>query len=227
MLHLASIVLLAFAVSLDSFGVGLNYGLRRIKLPKASIAIIALCSGIMMLISMLLGSLIVPIIPEHYGKWAGGAILIVIGAWAVLQMLLRSNEDGADGAQAISEASATEHHDPKRVWRMELRSLGIVIEILRTPSSADMDRSGSISPGEAALLGTALSLDAFGAGIGAAFLGLSPWMTSGIIAIFCASFLWLGICAGIIASRISWVRKITLLPGFILIALGLVKILQL
>jgi len=227
MLHLASIVLLAFAVSLDSFGVGLNYGLRQIRLPKASIAIIALCSGIMMLAAMLLGNLIMPLIPERYVKWTGGAILIIIGAWAVLQMLLRRDEDGEGDAMAgTGVASASEAGGPKRVWRMEVRSLGIVIEILRTPSSADMDRSGTISPGEAALLGTALSLDAFGAGVGAAFIGLSPWITSGVIATFGAIFLKLGIHAGTLAAGISWVRKITLLPGIILIVLGLAKILQ-
>jgi len=227
MLHLASIVLLAFAVSLDSFGVGLNYGLRQIRLPKASIAIIALCSGIMMLAAMLLGNLIMSLIPERYVKWAGGAILIVIGVWAVLQMLLKRSEDGeGESVAATSAAPASASCDPKRVWRMELRSLGIVIEILRTPSSADVDRSGTITPSEAALLGTALSLDAFGAGIGAAFIGLPPWITSGVIAIFCAIFLKLGISAGTLAAGVSWVRKLTILPGIILIVLGLAKILH-
>ena len=40
-----SVLLLALAVSLDSFGAGLNYGLRNIKIPIGSILIIALCSG--------------------------------------------------------------------------------------------------------------------------------------------------------------------------------------
>jgi len=250
MLQTASIVLLAFAVSLDSFGVGLNYGLRQIKIPRISIAIIALCSGLMMLVAMLLGSLIMPLVPEQIVRWTGGAILIFIGLWAVLQMLLRRKENGDDriGATAVGDTGDRSEGDsgaaqgpittdarvvqdfaacdPKRVWRVELRSLGIVIEILRTPSSADMDRSGTISPGEAALLGTALSLDAFGAGIGAAFIGMSPWFTSGVIAIFCAIFLRLGIGVGTAAAGISWVRRLTLLPGFILIALGLAKILQ-
>ena len=40
--------------------------------------------------------------------------------------------------------------------------------------SADIDKSGVINGIEAVLLGFALSIDAFGAGIGAAILGFSP-----------------------------------------------------
>ncbi|MDI5788515.1 hypothetical protein PO124_09275 [Bacillus licheniformis] len=52
-----------------------------------------------------------------------------------------------------------------------MKSLGIVIHILRKPTSADIDKSGIITGIEAFLLGFALSIDAFGAGIGAAALG--------------------------------------------------------
>ena len=59
----------------------------------------------------------------------------------------------------------------RMVFTLELRKLGVVIQILRSPSKADMDNSGSISTQEAMWLGIALSLDAFGAGLGAALLG--------------------------------------------------------
>ncbi|WP_372636321.1 manganese efflux pump, partial [Cohnella sp.] len=46
-----SLLLLALAVSLDGFGVGVTYGLRGIRVPWVSIAIIAACSGLMLFIS--------------------------------------------------------------------------------------------------------------------------------------------------------------------------------
>lgn len=231
MLPYVSIVLLAFAVSLDSFGVGLNYGLRRIKIPKTSILIIAGFSGMMMFVSMLLGAWIAPILPEQYASWTGGAILIIIGCWAFIQM--RRQKDQGEEKHGYTRSRTSEHDvkpvrnlDPKRVLHLEFRRLGIVIEILRTPSTADIDRSGTISSGEAVLLGTALALDAFGAGIGAAFIGLTPWLTAPMIAIFCAIFLWLGYGAGQVASHIVWLRKLSFLPSVILIVLGLSKLLQ-
>jgi len=221
-----SIMLLAFAVSLDSFSVGLNYGLRRILVPKASILIIACCSGFMILVSMLLGAMLLPLIPERYAGWAGGIILILIGLWACIQMWRQQRVKDNSANRMMVETTAPATPLPKRVFHLEFRRLGIVIEILRKPAHADMDRSGTISAGEAALLGAALSLDAFGAGIGAAWISLSPWMTAPMIAIFCAIFLQLGIHAGSLAARAAWVRRLTFLPGLILIMLGLSRLLQ-
>ncbi|MFZ5824210.1 MAG: sporulation membrane protein YtaF, partial [Bacillota bacterium] len=59
-------------------------------------------------------------------------------------------------------------------WRVKLGSIGIVIEILREPGAADMDRSGHINPMEAVFLGVALALDSTAAGLGAAMAGFSP-----------------------------------------------------
>ncbi|GFR38065.1 sporulation membrane protein YtaF [Insulibacter thermoxylanivorax] len=240
MLPYVSIILLACAVSLDSFGVGLNYGMRQIKIPGASILIIGCCSGLMILLSMLLGGLLIPYIPERYAGWIGGMILICIGLWAFVQIWRQRRCQGNDRDDNLAfedgelpecstesaELSLPESLEPRKVLHLELRRLGIVIEILRTPSSADRDRSGTISPGEAALLGTALSLDAFGAGIGAVFIGLSPWLTASVIAVFSSVFLRLGIDTGNLASHIAWLGRLTFLPGIILIVLGLSKLLQ-
>ena len=53
--HMVSLLALALAVSLDGFGVGVTYGLRGIRIPLASIAIIAVCSGAVIWLSMLAG----------------------------------------------------------------------------------------------------------------------------------------------------------------------------
>ena len=53
-----SIILLALAVSLDSFSVGFTYGLRKMRIPFKSIAIIACCSAMTLTIAMLLGHLL-------------------------------------------------------------------------------------------------------------------------------------------------------------------------
>jgi len=110
------------------------------------------------------------------------------------------------------------------VLRLEIRSFGLVIEILKHPAAADVDRSGTISPGEAAVLGVALSLDAFGAGLGAALIGLSPWVTPAAIGFSSGFFLMAGLTAGARMSGFAWMRRLIFLPGMILIAMGILKL---
>ena len=62
----------------------------------------------------------------------------------------------------------------KIIFNFEIKSLGVVISILQKPTDVDFDKSGTINGVEALVLGIALSLDAFGAGIGAAMIGISP-----------------------------------------------------
>lgn len=218
MLPMLSVVILAVAVSLDSFGVGMNYGLRRISIPFLSILIIAICSGTIMLLSMSLGSLLLPVIPSGLAGAIGGTILIVIGIWAFIQML--SSRSSNPSVDQEGEAST----EKRTILYLELRRLGLVIEILRAPSKADVDRSGTISASEAALLGAALSLDAFGAGIGASFIGLSAWLTAPFIALFCGIFLFSGIRIGALFGKKAWMQRLSFLPGSILIMIGIMKL---
>ena len=49
------------------------------------------------------------------------------------------------------------------IFNFEIKSLGVVINILQKPTEVDFDNSGTINGVEALVLGIALSLDAFGA----------------------------------------------------------------
>jgi putative sporulation protein YtaF len=230
--HLASISLLAFAVSLDGFGVGITYGIRKIKIPVSSIFIIALCSGLIILFSMMVGVAMTGWLSPHGASMIGAGILIVIGSWALYRFITSGDSESSE--QMIGAASGTVETmnaastaaPPERieVLTLELRIFGIMIQILRTPSIADVDRSGTISTGEAFLLGMALSLDAFGAGIGAALVGFPPFLTAVLIAVSSGLFLWMGTRVGFWASGWRWVRQLSMLPGVILIAMGIFKL---
>lgn len=211
---IVTFLLLTLAVSLDGFGVGIMYGMRRIKVPLISIMIISLCSGLVIAASMYLGQFLLQAMTPEVAKRIGAFILIGIGVWAIVQLLLQKSNHVAP--------SKTEN---KRVFYFEIKRLGLVIQILRTPVKADMDRSGIISATEATLLGIALSFDAFGAGIGAALIGFSPLWTSLCIAISSGIFIVLGLKTGVIFANINWLRKVSILPGFILIVMGIMKLL--
>lgn len=111
----------------------------------------------------------------------------------------------------------------KTLLNLEVKSLGIVIHILKKPTSADIDQSGTINGVEALLLGIALSIDAFGAGLGAAILGFSPVMMSVTVGLMSSLFVSLGINAGHLLSRWNWIDKMTFLPGVLLIIIGIWK----
>ncbi|TVX98050.1 sporulation membrane protein YtaF [Cohnella terricola] len=229
MAPVASLLLLAFAVSLDGFGVGITYGVRKIKIPVSSVMIISACSGFIILMSMMVGVAMSRWIPPQGASAVGAFILIGIGSTALLQFI-RGGERGERPQRSVHEDSGAESGtmdsaSDAPVLKMELKIFGFIIQILRTPSAADMDRSGTISPKEAFLLGTALSLDAFGAGIGAALVGFPPFTTAILIAGSSGLFLWTGTKFGLWASRWRWVKQLTMLPGIILIAMGLFKLL--
>ncbi|MEF3307535.1 MntP/YtaF family protein [Paenibacillus sp. GYB004] len=249
MLPFLSLAFLALAVSLDGFGVGVMYGLRKIRIPLLSIAIISVCSGFVIFASMQIGAFAARYLPPAFAKATGAVILIGIGIWAIIQMWRQRQDSGQDsltpatvdprtvrmgaGAPAVSlqaEAEQTQAQDQadeggiRTVLRIEMKRIGLVIEILRTPSLADVDRSGYISSSEAVLLGVALSLDAFGAGIGAAFIGFAPVLTAAVIAVASGLFITLGLRVGLTFADTRWLQRLAVLPGCILIAMGIMKL---
>jgi putative sporulation protein YtaF len=211
MFQSVSLILLALAVSLDSFSVGLTYGLRKMHIPIRSVIIIAICSATTLMVAMGVGNLITLFLSPAIAESIGGIVLVGIGAWVLYQFFKPSKKDSS-----IKEE--------KMIVKLEIKSLGVVIHILRKPMAADFDQSGTITGIEALLLGVALSLDAFGAGIGAALLGYSPLMMAVAVALMSSLFLTFGIKFGQLFSKVKWVQKCSFLPGILLIMLGIFKL---
>ena len=220
-----SMLALALAVSLDGLSAGMMYGIRKIRIPALSIAIVSGLSAFVLFGSMAVGDLFVGWLPERAAQWTGAGILIAIGIWALVQMALTSRRESEAEPHADDALSAETVAEEKTLLQWEIRQLGLIIRIWRTPSMADMDRSGVISASEAVLLGIALSLDSLGAGIGAALIGFPPVETSLLIGAACGACIAVGVKLGFFLSGWRWIGKLTLLPGCILIVMGLMKLL--
>ncbi|WP_339242985.1 MntP/YtaF family protein [Paenibacillus sp. FSL R5-0517] len=255
--HFISLLALALALSLDGFGVGITYGLRRTKIPLLSIAVISICSGLVIALSMQVGVLLSHVVSPDIASIVGAVILIGIGAWSLLQLIRKQGKEQLETGNGTDEGteetnvnamgnvqvtlpdskgrnqvlaldleqSASGGSLERMVFTLELRKLGVVIQILRSPSKADMDNSGSISAQEAMWLGIALSLDAFGAGLGAALLGFPTLWTALIIALFSGAFLSLGMKVGLRFSALRWMRRLSVLPALLLMIMGIMKLL--
>ena len=206
-----SIILLALAVSLDSFSVGFTYGLRKMRIPFKSIVIIACCSAMTLTIAMSIGHLLQQFLSPVFAEKMGGIILIILGVWVIYQFF-----------RSEKEKDILPHE--KVIINLEIKSLGLVIHILKKPMSADFDKSGTITGVEAIMLGLALSLDAFGAGIGAVMLGFSPGYLALAVALLSSLLVFLGIKLGSYLSQITWLQNFSFLPGILLIIIGVWKI---
>jgi len=211
MVHTLSLVLLALAVSLDSFSVGFTYGLRKMRIPFKSIAIIACCSAMTLMLAMLMGHLLEQFMSPEVAEKMGGIILIVLGVWVIYQFF-----------RPEKEKDILPHE--KVIINFEIKSLGIVINILKKPMVADFDKSGTITGVEAFMLGIALSLDAFGAGIGAVMLGFSPVYLALAVAVLSSGLVFFGMKLGTSLTQNVWLQKFSFIPGIVLIIIGLLKI---
>lgn len=210
MSQLWGMLLLTVALCLDGFGVGVSYGMRRIGIPLPSLLVICLTSAAAMGATMVFGRVLGGFFPAAAARQAGAFVLIAVGFWLFLQPWF----------QKVIKNGAQEQ---KLLFRIPIPPLGVVIQIMREPVVADLDRSGEISLRESALLGAALAMDAFGAGFGAALAGTSLWICP-LMALVKLVLVRTGQELGKRCSRTFFGDRAAYLPGLIIIALGLLEL---
>lgn len=203
MLFYTGLIFLVIAVSLDGFGVGISYGMRKIHVPLVALLIIMLCSGIVVFLSMTIGNILSALITARGAEIFGGMILVALGIFS-LWNIYRTSPNAKKVDQATPGNKFTN-----------------IKTVFKTPDKADLDYSGTISANEALLLGFALALDAFGAGFGASMLGYSPVLTPLLIAIMSGLFLYSGIRIGLYLSTKKKLQQMKLIPPLLLILLGI------
>lgn len=198
MIEIFSLSILTFVVSVDSFGAGLAYGLRKLQLPFLFLLLISVCSGTSIFIGGMIAGTIALYFPPVMTESLGGIILILLGCWSIYQS--RKNkplkEDKKDDL------------------------ISTIVLVMNHPDEADLDKSGTISVKESMLLGVALSLDALAAGVSAQFLALSTLSLSIMVGIMCGIFLLLGMKLGVKLATYKVMQKLSFLPGALFIALG-------
>ena len=116
--------------------------------------------------------------------------------------------------------------EPKNIYTIFIKPLGITVQILKNPDIVDIDKSGVIDIKESLILGFALSIDALVAGIGSSLLGISSWYLPFVIGLFQLLFL----CAGLFFGK-YFKNKINIkgqymsaISGAILIAFSIFKL---
>jgi putative sporulation protein YtaF len=211
-------LVIALALSLDGFGVGMAYGLKKIKIPMGSLAIIAFCSALAMGTSMLFGQLIMPKLTFISPKTLGAAVLIAIGCYQLFRALKERNEPEAVPAMT---AAVAEPDTYRTLMSVKLNMFGLVIQILKTPDAADLDGSGTINIIESFFLGIALALDTFASGMAATMTGVKLYV---ILLVAVMQVLTIGagqLFTGKLPSGV--LAKAKYLPGVVLVLIGSLK----
>ncbi|WP_066639627.1 sporulation membrane protein YtaF [Desulfolucanica intricata] len=216
-MELVTIILFALALNMDALGTGIAYGMRKIILPFSSLLIISLTSVAAIVISMQAGNLLTQIFSPGLAHRLGGAILLCIGIWILVQAIREAPNNKPKPLERVGQIT-------KKVMQIRIRSMGLVIQVLREPTKADFDSSGVITAQEALILGLALSMDAFGAGFAVSMLGFSLILTALVVGIGHIILTYVGLYLGKSVTNTRFGRHFSTLPGCILILLGLFKL---
>ena len=150
---LLELFLLVTAVSADAFAASFAYGVGRIRIPAASVSVIAGIATAVLLLSLLLGGVLRPWLPDGITTGLSFGILFLLGFLKLFDSSLKS--------------FLRRHTTVRREWKVAGFQLRFILNVYADPEEADSDRSHTLSPREAAPLAAALSLDGLAAGFGA------------------------------------------------------------
>ena len=202
-------LVLVTALSVDAFVASFAYGTNQIKIPFRSVAVISgICSAILG-VSLFLGSLVRPFMPEHLAGVLCFSILFLLGIAKLCDSAIKSLIRRSQGIHKKISFSA-----------MHLR---FILDVYANPENADSDCSKSLSAAEAAPLAIALSLDGLAVGFGAALSEAAPLrvvlfsLVANVIAV-CAGSLTGNKVAEKIPLDLSWVS------GLLLMVLAFLKL---
>lgn len=210
-MHILSIVILGIAANLDNLGIGLAYGIRKIKIPLISNLIIALLSGIATLITSFAGHLLLYLFPNVLCNILGGSIVSLVGIWIIVFYFKNMNKD-----VMLIKAEKDQTKD------ITMENLRIII---KQPERADIDYSGHISIKESILLGIALSVNCLATGLGAGMTGLSIFGMTLSVVFFSLVTIFFGVYLGKRYVSYYLGDKATIIAGILLILIGIYEML--
>ncbi len=208
-------LILAISSSIDSFGIGITYGIKNTEIATSSKIVLFFISLCVSTLSIGLGKFISNFLPEVFCNVIGFLILILMGLFIIFQSFKSSKN-----------TFSNKIYQQKRIHSFFIKSLGITIQIIKNPINSDLDSSKKIDAKEALYLGLALSLDSLCIGIGNAMLGMSSFIFPILTSSFQLIFLSFGFSFG---RKLNEVTNIpdniwSIISGVLLIFIGISKL---
>lgn len=209
---LLNAIILAISASIDSFGVGITYGIKKTKISIAAIIVLLILSIFFTSVSITFGNILSSYISPSISSIIGASILILIGIFILYGAIFKNEK--------ISK-SKSEHKE----YSFFIKFLGITVNIIKDPINSDFDNSNKIDIKEAIFLGIAMSLDSISIGFGCSTIGINSFLFTLLTSFFQILFL----CAGkLLGKKISSISSIpqniwNIISGVILICMGVIK----
>ncbi|MDI6870212.1 MAG: manganese efflux pump [Bacillota bacterium] len=212
-----AVVLVAVAVSIDGLWGGLAFGLRRVRIGPAALAVISAVSGACASLAMLGGHVLARTVPLAAAKWVSAALLLAVGVTMLYEAWLERGKQREEPVEPVLPALRSLAGELRR------NPLGFLIRVLIDPTLAHADYSGDISAWEAGVLGFAVAIDA---SIAAFTIGLAGHASLGVPALMAAAHYLLVGLGNLLGSR-RLVHRLTsrfvYLPGGLMVVLGLLR----
>ena len=208
-MYIISSIILAFSASLDSFIIGLAYGIKKININFYINLIISTIVTIGTFIAMLLGVIICKYVSSDICNLLGSILMILVGIWMIFDQYRTHKSTNKEIGPSKEIIDPIDYED-----------------IMINNHTADKDNSGDISVKEAVTLSVALSINNFALGLSASISGINIYLTSLFTFIFSFLTLILGLKIGnSVFSKILGEHS-SLISGIIIIIMGIVELLK-
>jgi len=204
MIGIIHAAIIASSLSVDAFTAGFAYGSKKIRIPLISVAVVSVVCSVIMGISLFLGHMVLPFLPEGLASGIAFVVLFFIGLTKLLDGIVKT---------------IIRKYTFDKAFRFSVFDLQFILRLYADPEAADKDVSSHISMGEAVALAISLSLDGMAVGFAAALAGVNPWALIGWSLITNAIAIVAGRKLGIsLAERLPF--NITWLGGLVLMGLA-------
>jgi len=210
-MHIFSALFLGLAANLDNLGVGISYGVQKIRVPFLSNFCIALLSGLVVAISVLTGHFLSRSIAVA-GE-IGALMIIAIGIWVMVHKT--STRNSLPVAIPVM-----------MTFSIPIKALSCIVQITKEPSVADFDANGFISTKEAMVLGLTLSFNCIATGVGAGLTGMDPLSSGVSVFIFSMISISSGYLIGWKTASDRFEHLSQVISGAVLILIGIYELLN-
>lgn len=197
---LISSLLFALSANIDSFILGMSYGIKKSNIDLIRSTVISLVTLAGTVISILMGTQISHALPASSTQLIGCSLLIGLGLYYILSPFLR--------------------HLLRTLRKARVKAKEITVP----PTSEATTNTSILTMKEGLFLGLMLSINNFGMGIGASITGLKLVPTAIISLIVSVAFLYAGNLIG--KTKIPHLsdRTADVISGLILVGLGIYEI---
>lgn len=209
LIYIIQSIMLVIALSLDAFVASLAYGASRIKVPLVSALMIGLVCTFTLSISLFLGNLIRPLIPDKATNIICFIVIFTIGVIKLFDSSIKTY--------------IKKYKQVHKTLTFSFMNFNFILDMYADPEKADIDISKELSPIEAIPLAFALSLDGLAVGLGAALTEINYFQVIFFSLIINILVVIIGCFIG---NKIAEKTSIDLswLSGLILIVLSIFKI---